>query len=268
MLAANCCASVTLTPSCRAISGYRRLPNDSMWSRTISYSRDFSRPARSNWSMRHSRRSRAPTPGGWKLCTTFSAVSSSSSGMPVEKESSLSPDWRYPWSSMLPTSSSAIWRRRPSRSQVRTWSSSSDWSEASAVSESNMNCRRSSSSGVERFTVFAAEKWSRHSWSSWSSFWRSASNWSTGSLSGFSVAGSYWVSAGGSCGSSWAAASSDRESFSSCVVSVTDTSSSIGFCWSSCSTIAFSSSTGACSSASDCWSCGDSTICCDMRCDR
>lgn len=74
-----------------------------------------------------------------------------------------------------------------------------------------MNWRRSSSSGVWRLELEPAEYWSRQSWSSWRIRWSSWSKGSAGLSLGFSVAGSYWVSAGGSAGSAWAEASSPAD---------------------------------------------------------
>ena len=72
----------------------------------------------------------------------------------------------------------------------------------------------------------------------------------------------------GGSGASGAASVFSVVAFSSCVVSSVTTSSRTGFCCNSCSTSALSSSVGACSNASDCCSCGASTCCSAIFCDK
>ena len=58
------CTSSTVTLKARARSGRRRLASMSMWSRMMRYSSVAVSPARSSCNIRHSRKSRAPTPAG------------------------------------------------------------------------------------------------------------------------------------------------------------------------------------------------------------
>ena len=75
---------------------------------------------------------------------------------------------------MLPMINSAMPRCSSVKSVSRTWSINIWAKEVPAASESNMNWRFSSSSADWRMGMFVCEKWSRHSWSSCTSFSNSA----------------------------------------------------------------------------------------------
>ena len=152
----------------------------------------------------------------------------------------------------------------------RTCSSSISCSDVPATSESNMNCRFSSSSADCCIGMFVCGKMIAPflvQLGQLFEFRLKIIHRSVGLLLGGRVKGD--VGRAVRRGRRLPGRNPPRYRFrSDKSVSGSAVSSSTGFCCNSCSTSAFSSSVGAWSNASDCWSCGANTSDCVSRCDN